>query len=119
MTIWSEPNCPRNVLADHQVVLFGGCVNGFDLQVPPQKVDGVEFDVHVLRATGVADIRRCEIRIELCLYCIIIVSKSTSFVLSLFQCAVFKVLDHAENDTVDIACNTCHIEDLTYLFGER
>ena len=29
------------------------------------------------------------------------------------------VLDHAENDTVDIACNTCHIEDLTYLFGER
>ena len=73
-TIWSEPNSPRNVLADYQVVLFGGCVNGFDLQLPPQKVDGVEFDVHVRRATGVADIRRCEIRIELCRYCFIIVS---------------------------------------------
>ena len=69
MTIWSEPNCPRNVLlAYHRVVLFGGCVHGFDLQVLAQNVDGVEIDVHVRRAAGVADIRRCEIRIELCRY---------------------------------------------------
>ena len=50
-------------------------------------MDGVEFDVHVRRGAGVTDIRRGEIRIVLQ----IIVSKSTSFVLPLFQCTVFKV----------------------------
>ena len=53
----------------------------------PQNVEDVEFDVHVRRGGGVANIRRGEIRIVLQLFL-----KSTSFVLPLCQCTVFKVV---------------------------
>ena len=52
-------------------------------------MDGVEFDVHVRRGDGDADIRRGEIRID---YFFTSVSKNTYFVLPPSQCTVFKVV---------------------------
>ena len=52
----------------------------------PQNVDDVKFDVHVRRGAGVADIRHGEIRIVYNCF------KQYSFVLTIFQCTVFKVV---------------------------